>query len=77
MGSQDATERQEKIKEKIEEYRKLMDVAYEIFDGKYTMKEIAEIPYKELLEKIEREQRIAEQKVKSNTARKAMKEMGM
>jgi hypothetical protein len=77
MGSQDATERQEKIKEKIEEYRKLMDVAYEIFDGKYTMKEIAEISYKELLEKIEREQRIAEQKVKSNTARKAMKEMGM
>ena len=65
MGSQNAEEK--KRTEKIENYRLIIDSAYVLFDGKYSMHEIETMPYKQLLYKIEREQEIID-KFKSNNS---------
>ena len=60
MGGKSAEEdaRTQKVKERIEGYQYIIDSAYTLFDGKYSMKEIESMPYKELLQKIENEQQI-------------------
>ena len=55
MGSQ---REDEKVKEKLETYRYIIDSAYVLFDKKYTMHELETMPYKELIYRIEREQRL-------------------
>lgn len=56
MGSETAEEK--KQKEKIENFRLIIDSAYMLFDGKYTMHELENMPYKQLLIAIEREQEL-------------------
>ena len=57
-GESTETEQEsEKIKERIDAYQYIIDSAYTLFDGKYSMHEIETMPYKELLIKIEREQK--------------------
>ena len=66
MGSQETEEakrRESQVKERIEIYKSLADHAYILFEGKYSMKEITTMPFKELMDKIERE-RINNQKLK-------------
>ena len=49
---------EEKIREKLDTYQYIMDSAYILFDGKYSMKEIETMPYRDLLSKIEKEQKL-------------------
>lgn len=60
MGSACTEEdsRSEKAKERISGYQYIIDSAYTLFDGKYSMHEIETMPYKELLIKIEKEQEL-------------------
>lgn len=63
MGSKESEEakrREEQIKERIEIYQNLTDQAYVLFEGKYSMKEIRTMPFRELMDKIERERKINE-----------------
>ena len=41
-------------------YKSLSDQAYVLFEGKYAMKEITTMPFRELMDKIERERKINE-----------------
>lgn len=60
MGSARAEEdsRAQKAKERIDGYQYIIDSAYVLFDGKYSMHDIETMPYKELLIKIEKEQEL-------------------
>lgn len=63
MGSKESEEekrREKQVKERIEIYQNLSDQAYSLFEGKYSMKEIVTMPFKELMDKIERERKINE-----------------
>ena len=41
-------------------YKSLSDQAYVLFEGKYTMREITTMPFRELMDKIECERKINE-----------------
>ena len=43
--------------ERIETYKSLADQAYALFDGKFSMREIGSMPFKELMERIDRERK--------------------
>jgi hypothetical protein len=48
----------ERIQEKINAYQYIIDSAYMLFEGKYSVKDIETMPYKILLRKIENEQKL-------------------
>lgn len=76
MGSEDSETEQRKIQEKIEDFRKLIDTAYEIFDGKYSIDEISKMPYKILIENIEREQKEIDRKAESKASKQLANQLG-
>lgn len=44
-----------------EEFEKLIDVAYQLFDGKYNMDEITNMPYKKLINEMDKEREFLKQ----------------
>lgn len=70
MGSEDSEEKK-RVKEKIDAYQYIIDSAYILFDGKYSVHDIETMPYKELLIKIENEQKLNKE---LNDARKKREE---
>lgn len=58
MGSSRTEEesRSQKAQERIKGYQYIIDAAYTLFEGKYSMHEIETMPYRELLIRIEKEQ---------------------
>jgi len=54
-----------------------MDVAYEIFDGKYTAGEIENMPYKILLERLERESETYKNKSETRAQKKMVDQLGI
>lgn len=60
MGSKESEEikrREKQIKERVEIYKNLSDQAYTLFEGKYSMQEITTMPFRELMDKIDRERK--------------------
>lgn len=60
-SSTEKDSRTQKAEERIKGYQYIIDSAYTLFDGKYSMKEIETMPYKMLLQKIEKEQELNRQ----------------
>lgn len=54
MGSQ--TPEEKAVQEKIKNYYQILDTAFLLFDGKYDMPTLSNMPYKILIREIEREQ---------------------
>lgn len=79
LGSASTEEesRSEKIQERINGYQYIIDSAYTLFNGKYSMYEIEHMPYKDLLKKIEKEQENirAEQEARAERERQEKEEM--
>lgn len=50
----------QQIEKRIETFKNLIDQAYVLFDGKYTIEQIEHMPYGQLMEKIDRERKIIE-----------------
>ena len=73
MGSE-IKRREEETDKKIESYRSLIDSAYIIFDGKYSVKEIEEMPYRELIEKIDRERELSKEFQEYRAAKEVRKQ---
>ena len=67
MGSETAEKKRQQ--EKIENFRTIIDSAYILFDKKYTMHELETMPYKQLLDLIDREQEMMEKMKQNNNKR--------
>jgi hypothetical protein len=51
---------EEEIKQKISNLQSIIDTAYLMFDGKFTMKEIEDMPHKELLARLDNEEKLSD-----------------
>ena len=60
----------EQAEKRIETFKNLIDQAYILFDGKYSVHEIETMPYHELMDKIERERKIIERQKEYREAEK-------
>ena len=57
------------IKTKIESYQHLKNAAYDLFEGKYTIQQIATMPYRDLLEELDAEQKYQQEMAQARAAR--------
>lgn len=72
MGSKAPEEKA--ANEKISDLLQIVDTAYLLFEGKYTMKELqSEMPYKKLIAEIEREQNMSKDLEEIKASRRANK----
>ena len=74
MGSQ--TPEEKAVKEKIENLQQIIDTAYILFDGKYSIEYISSMPYKKLISYIEHEEKLPKELEEIKTARKVNRMMG-
>lgn len=79
MERQRAKEEKAK-KERLNEFKKLIHVAYQLFDGKYSIDTIEKMPYHLLLDEMDREQKEIEKNAETRANKKMtseMKKMGL
>jgi len=68
LGSK--TPEEKAIEEKINNYQQIVDTAYILFDGKYSIEQLNSISYKNLIKMIEHEHAISDEFKEIKAARK-------